>query len=161
MTVEIGNPIIVKPKNRDGKYVITKGERRWRAAKLVGLKTVDIIVDTRITSDVDAIYGQVIENELREPLTAMELAETVEVLISNGKARKISLPESRSTPQQSACSPVLQGMPQHLRDIGHANPSIQTEVLYLLSRIYKLDAKAYYELFEKLLLTADSSEEET
>ncbi|MFZ7335338.1 ParB/RepB/Spo0J family partition protein [Comamonas jiangduensis] len=153
-------PIIVKPKNRDGKYVITKGERRWRAAKLVGLKTVDIIVDTRITSDVDAIYGQVIENELREPLTAMELAETVEVLISNGESQKNIAARIKKHPTTISMLAGMQGMPQHLRDIGHANPSIQTEVLYLLSRIYKLDAKAYYELFEKYSLTADSSEEE-
>ena len=64
------NPISTSPKNKDGKYLIRKGERRWRAAKLVGLARVDVIVDTRMQERIDEIAGQLGENIHRDGLTA-------------------------------------------------------------------------------------------
>ena len=63
-------PIVVT--KEDDKYKIVAGERRWRAAKLAGLKTIPAIVRT-----VDAqnrLELAVIENAQREDLNAIELA---------------------------------------------------------------------------------------
>lgn len=63
-------PIVVT--HEDGKYKIVAGERRWRASKIAGLKTIPAIIRT-----VDAqnrLELAVIENAQREDLNAIELA---------------------------------------------------------------------------------------
>ena len=53
-------------------YVIVAGERRWRAAKLAGLKTVPVIVRTLDAQN--RLELSIIENAQREDLSAIELA---------------------------------------------------------------------------------------
>lgn len=63
-------PIVVM--KEDGGYKIVAGERRWRAAKLAGLKKIPAIVRT-----IDAqnrLELSIIENVQREDLNAIELA---------------------------------------------------------------------------------------
>ena len=68
-----------------GKYQLIAGERRWRAAKLAGLATVPAIVREPM-----ADYAQVIENEQRENLTALELAEFIGSKYQNGKGESMT-----------------------------------------------------------------------
>lgn len=56
----------------DGKYTIIAGERRWRAAKMAGLKTVPAIVRTEDAQN--RLEISVIENAQREDLNPIELA---------------------------------------------------------------------------------------
>jgi ParB family chromosome partitioning protein len=69
-------PLIVHPQLRQDKqagYTIVAGERRWRAAKRAGLKTVPVVVRAQLTvAQIGEI--QLIENLQREDLTAVELA---------------------------------------------------------------------------------------
>ncbi len=67
-------PIIVnKSENTDGdNYTIIAGERRWRAARLAGLKTVPVIVHT--LSDVELLQVALIENIQRADLNPIEEA---------------------------------------------------------------------------------------
>lgn len=76
---QLNQPITVWPKNDDGKYVISMGERRWRSCKIAGLKTVPIIINEKIDA-----YDQVTENTEREPLTTMEIAEFILERIEEG-----------------------------------------------------------------------------
>ena len=62
---------IVSVKNGK-KYKIVAGERRWRAAKIAGLKKVPVIV--RTMDDQKRLLVSVIENAQREDLNALELA---------------------------------------------------------------------------------------
>lgn len=62
---------IVSVKNGK-KYKIVAGERRWRAAKIAGLKKVPVIV--RTMDDQKRLLVSVIENAQREHLNALELA---------------------------------------------------------------------------------------
>lgn len=63
-------PLIVQEKN--GFYEIIAGERRWRAAKLAGLKEVPVIVKNY--SDIEIVEISLIENIQRENLNPIEEA---------------------------------------------------------------------------------------
>ena len=65
-------PLIVK-KAKKGFYTIIAGERRWRASKLAGLKTVPVIV--KEYTDQQVMEVALIENIQREDLNAIEEAE--------------------------------------------------------------------------------------
>lgn len=61
------------------KYEIIAGERRWRASKLAGLKEVPVIV--KEFSDQEVLEVALVENLLRENLSAIEEAEAFQRLI--------------------------------------------------------------------------------
>ena len=63
-------PLIVQEKN--GFYEIIAGERRWRAAKLAGLKEVPVIV--KDYTDLEVVEISLIENIQRENLNPIEEA---------------------------------------------------------------------------------------
>ena len=63
-------PLIVQEKN--GFYEIIAGERRWRAAKLAGLKEVPVIV--KDYTDIEVVEISLIENIQRESLNPIEEA---------------------------------------------------------------------------------------
>lgn len=66
-------PIVVRPLSLDPpRYQIVAGERRWRAAKLVGLATIPAVV--RPFDDAEATAAALIENLLREDLNPIEEA---------------------------------------------------------------------------------------
>jgi ParB family chromosome partitioning protein len=71
-------PVIVR---RSGAaYQLIAGERRWRAAKLVGLDTIPAIV--REATDAESLELALVENLLREDLNPMEEAEGYEKLLA-------------------------------------------------------------------------------
>ena len=70
-------PIIVKEIN--GRYVIIAGERRWRASRLAGLKTIPCIVKDYTEQEVSEIA--IIENLQREDLNPIESAKAIKSLI--------------------------------------------------------------------------------
>ena len=70
-------PIIVKKK--DDYYEIVAGERRWRAARIAGLKEVPVII--KEYTDVETIEIAIIENLQREDLNPIEEAMAFETLI--------------------------------------------------------------------------------
>lgn len=72
------SPIIVRALD-NGKYEIIAGERRFRASKLAGKKTIPAIV--RRIDDKNALAMALIENMQREDLNAMEEALGVKRLI--------------------------------------------------------------------------------
>ena len=72
------SPIIVR-RTANGRYEIIAGERRFRASKIAGRKTIPAIV--RTVEDKDALAMALIENMQREDLNAMEEALGVKRLI--------------------------------------------------------------------------------
>lgn len=71
-------PILVRPGKKD-KYLLVSGERRWRAAKAVGLTEIPVLV--RELDDKAALEIQVIENLQRADLHPLEEAEGYEKLL--------------------------------------------------------------------------------
>ena len=67
-------PILVRPKpGAGGRYEIVGGERRWRAAQLVPLHEVPVVV--RDFGDREAMAAALVENLQRQDLNALEEAE--------------------------------------------------------------------------------------
>lgn len=71
-------PLLVQDKK--DYYEIIAGERRWRAAKLAGLKEIPVIVKT--LSDLEAVEISLIENIQRENLNPIEEAAAYKRLLT-------------------------------------------------------------------------------
>ncbi len=69
-------PLVVTPFNT--KYVIIAGERRWRAAKLAGIKKVPTVV--RTTQELERLEIAIVENVQRVDLSPLEQAVSIERL---------------------------------------------------------------------------------
>lgn len=70
-------PIIVQENN--GRYIIIAGERRWRAARIAGLKKIPCLVREYTKQEVSEIA--IIENLQREDLNPIESARAIKNLI--------------------------------------------------------------------------------
>lgn len=64
-------PILVRPAGHNA-YQIVAGERRWRASKLAGLKTIPALIE--VIDDDTALEISIIENLQREDLTPLDEA---------------------------------------------------------------------------------------
>ncbi len=71
-------PVLVR-RLGDGGYELIAGERRWRAAKLAGLKKIPAIV--RPATDAEAVEMALIENLQRKDLNPMEAARAFQRLM--------------------------------------------------------------------------------
>ena len=71
-------PLIVK--QEEDYYVIVAGERRWRAARLAGLKEIPVIIQDYTTKELMEI--SLIENIQREDLNAIEEAKAYKTLMN-------------------------------------------------------------------------------
>lgn len=74
----IVQPIVLNEQN-DGTYLIIAGERRYRAAKLCGLKTVPAIIKNYTDKQIKEI--SIIENLQREDLNPIEAARAIKELM--------------------------------------------------------------------------------
>lgn len=85
-------PIIVA--NKNNRFEIIAGERRWRAAKIAGLKEVPAIV--KDYSDLEILEVALIENIQRENLNAIEEAMAFQKLINDFNLKQDELAEKVS-----------------------------------------------------------------
>lgn len=69
-------PLVASPENQ--RYRIIAGERRWRAAKIAGLKQIPVIV--RTSKELEQLEIAIIENVQRVDLSPLEQALSVERL---------------------------------------------------------------------------------
>jgi ParB family chromosome partitioning protein len=73
-------PVIVRPDGNE--YELVAGERRWRAAELAGEQTIPALVDGAL-DEAGSLELALIENVVREDLTAIEQARTLAVLLGD------------------------------------------------------------------------------
>jgi ParB family transcriptional regulator, chromosome partitioning protein len=71
-------PIVVRPAEEEGRYILVLGERRLRASKMAGKETIPALV--RRVSPQQAAEMTVLENVIREDLNPIEQAEAFRVL---------------------------------------------------------------------------------
>ena len=83
-------PIVVN-KAEDGKYLIIAGERRYRASKIAGLKTIPAIIKNYTDKQIKEI--SIIENLQREDLNPIEAARAIKQLMEEYKLTQETVSE--------------------------------------------------------------------
>ena len=74
------NRVVRKSDDKDGKFELIAGERRWQAAQSAGLHEVPVVV---LEAMVPSLELAIIENVQRKDLNAVEEAESYKNLIEN------------------------------------------------------------------------------
>ena len=125
-------PLIVK--KRDKYYEIIAGERRWRAAKMAGLKEIPIVI--KDLSDQEIMEVALIENIQREDLNPIEEAQAYQRLIKEYNYKQDELAErvskSRTAVTNSMrllklCDEVQQMVIEDMLSTGHARALLAIE----------------------------------
>ena len=81
-------PIRVRWSESEGKWTIIAGERRWRAAQMAGLATIDCFFHESELSSSEILEEQIIENLQRRSLQPMEEARAFDALIKMNTWKK-------------------------------------------------------------------------
>lgn len=167
-------PILVQ--DRKGYYEIIAGERRWRAAKLAGLKEVPVII--RNYTDQEIVEISLIENIQREDLNPIEEALAYKRLLEEFHLKQDEVAErvskSRTAVTNSMrllklCDSVQQMIIDDMLSTGHARALIPIEdeeqQLQLAQRIFdeKLSVREVEKIVKGILKpeTEQSKKEET
>ncbi len=151
-------PILVQ--DRKDYYEIIAGERRWRAAKVAGLKEIPVII--RNYTDQEIVEISLIENIQREDLNPIEEAQAYKRLLDEFKLKQDEVAErvskSRTAVTNSMrllklCDGVQQMIIDDMLSTGHARALIPIEdqemQLQLAQRIF--DEKLSVREVEKLV----------
>ena len=125
-------PILVQ--ERDGYYEIIAGERRWRAAKIAGLKEVPVIIKN--LTDQEIVEISLIENIQREDLNPIEEAQAYKRLLNEFHLKQDEVAErvskSRTAVTNSMrllklCDEVQQMVVNEMISTGHARALLSIE----------------------------------
>lgn len=159
-------PILVQDKG--DYYEIIAGERRWRAAKLAGLKEVPVII--RNYSSQEIVEISLIENIQREDLNPIEEAQAYKRLLTEFNLKQDEVAErvskSRTAVTNSMrllklCDGVQQMIIDDMLSTGHARALIPIEdpelQLQLAQRIFdeKLSVREVEKLVKSILKPAE------
>lgn len=141
------SPITLK-KNDDGTYLMIAGERRYRAAKMIGLKTIPAYIKT--AADEEIVEMALIENIQREDLNAIEIALAFYRLIEEYQLTQEQLSERVGKKRATVANYLrLLRLPAEIQvgikdkkiDMGHARALVSLEdpavQLYLYEAILK------------------------
>lgn len=125
-------PILVQ--ERDSYYEIIAGERRWRAAKIAGLKEVPVIIKN--LTDQEIVEISLIENIQREDLNPIEEAQAYKRLLNEFHLKQDEVAErvskSRTAVTNSMrllklCDEVQQMVVNEMITTGHARALLSIE----------------------------------
>lgn len=148
---EIGviSPVTLR-KNNDGTYMIIAGERRFRASKSIGLKTIPAYV--RTAADEQVMEMALIENIQREDLNAIEIALSFFRLMEEYKITQEKLSERVGKKRATIANylrllklpaEIQMGIKNKKIDMGHARAilglSDPVAQLYLYEELLKND----------------------
>ena len=82
-------PVVVRPAEEEGRYILVLGERRLRASRMAGKETIPALV--RRLSLQQAAEMTVLENVVREDLNCLEQAEAFRVLSTQFKLTQVQI----------------------------------------------------------------------
>jgi ParB family chromosome partitioning protein len=148
-------PLIVRPgkPTADGSarapYEIVAGERRWRAAKIVGLETVPVVV--RELDDQSALAIALIENLQREDLNPIDQAQSLSRLADEFDLTHEQVAKAVGRSRASVSNllrlldlqdDVKQLLAQGKIDMGHARALLPLDAKRQISMARKTEAKA-------------------
>src|SRR5699024_9632920 len=123
-------PLLVQKK--DGYYEIIAGERRWRAAKLAGVKEVPVII--REYSKQEVVEIALIENIQRENLNPVEEAQAYKRLMEEFSMKQDEIAER----------------------VGKSRTAVTNSI-----RLLKLDERVQQMLIDDMISSGHRSEEHT
>jgi ParB family chromosome partitioning protein len=105
---------LVRPvRGAPGEYEIVAGERRWRAAKEAGLRTIPVIV--RPLDDQTALEAALVENLQREDLNPIERANAYRRLIEDFSMTQEAMAKKVGRSQSSIANTIrLLSLPQEV-----------------------------------------------
>lgn len=138
-------------KNDDGTYMIIAGERRYRAAKSLGLKTIPAYVKT--AADDQVMEMALIENIQREDLNAIEIALTFFRLIQDYNLTQERLSERVGKKRTTIANylrllhlpaEIQMGLKNRKIDMGHARAILGVEDPAVQLKLYGLILKNNY-----------------
>ena len=144
-TYGIINPILVRKK--EDKYEIIAGERRFRAAKQVGLTEVPVIVKDADEQQMAELA--LIENIQRQELSPIEEAKSYEEIMRIGNQTQVSLAEKLGKSQSAIANKIrLLSLPQEIQD-ALANKKISER--HARSLIKVEDKEEQLELLDRII----------
>lgn len=145
-------PITVFEADADGRHLIKVGERRWRACVLndepVWAQIAHGVAKPE-TMDAKTLVDQIIENDQREPLSPMEMAENLAELrdVFGMKTGQIAEEMGRNPAFVSKHLKLLE-MPKPVKQLLEDEIVTYIETLNILTSIFNLSEKAGLELVE-------------
>jgi ParB family chromosome partitioning protein len=95
-------PVVVRPAEEDGRYILVLGERRLRASKMAGKDTIPAIV--RRLSLQQAAEMTVLENVVREDLNPIEQAQAFKVLSQEFKLTQSQIAQRIGVSRESVAN---------------------------------------------------------
>ncbi|MBW8309175.1 MAG: ParB/RepB/Spo0J family partition protein [Candidatus Paracaedibacteraceae bacterium] len=133
-TKGIIQPLVVRPLVMDGRHVyeIIAGERRWRAARTLGLEKVPVVI--KECDDREALETAIIENIQRDDLTPIEEAEAYQRLITEFNYTQEEMARSIGKSRSHVANMLrLISLPENIKDLinegkisaGHARTLIK------------------------------------
>lgn len=137
------SPITLR-KEDDGTYTIIAGERRVRASKLAGLKTIPAYI--RDAQDDQMMEWALIENIQREDLDAIEIALSYQKLIDNFDLTQERMSEKVGKKRATIANylrllrlpaEIQMGIRDHKIDMGHARALLAFESVEEQLKTYK------------------------
>ncbi len=108
-------PVVVRPAEEAGRYILVLGERRLRASKMAGKDTVPALV--RRLSPQQAAEMTVLENMVREDLNPIEQAEAFRVLSKEFKLTQAQIADRIGVSRETVSNYMrLLRLPQKVMD---------------------------------------------
>jgi ParB family chromosome partitioning protein len=128
-------PVRVRWDHRQGVHILIAGERRWRAAKLVGLTTITAVVHEGEMTESETRVVQLIENLMREDLKPIEQAKAFRALMAEEGWSVTRLAEEVGVAQSSVSRALkLLDLPEGVQDkVGQG--ALSPDAAYEVSRL--------------------------
>ena len=166
-TLGVIQPVAVRRRNAEGKYVIISGERRGRAARLAGLQTLPAYV--REVDDENLHAMALVENIQRQDLNAIEIALGMQRLIDECHLTQDALSEKVGKKRSTVSNymrllklpdEVQLALKEGLISMGHAKAiagAVPEKQLWLLKRCIRkgLSVRQAEELARQLAESAE------
>ncbi len=128
-------PIRVRWSDTASRWVIVSGERRWRAARIAGVTTIDCIFHEGNLSPTAALEEQLIENLLRDDLSPIEEAKALARLMKLNSCTGKRLAESLNiAPAQVSRALALLKLPANVQQQVESG-QVSARAAYQISRL--------------------------
>jgi len=130
--------ITVRPNPKQpGRYIIKTGERRYRASKLAGLRSIPAVIDSAAMHAHRLREIQMIENIHREELTPMEIAAYLREKLVDGKKKGEIAALIKKSPSFVSRHLALINLPKILQEAFDTGRCSDVSVIYELRMLYK------------------------